>query len=267
MSQSSGAATSGSAAQAQSQIQSALMQQTNLSAVTVSAASDNSNAIQLSGSVSSEADRDQAKRIAQSVAPNVNIVDHIQVTGAPSGPSGAVGAATGAGVGAGVGAATSGSQTSTGSSTTGSSASGMPQSDQPPSASSQAGQTGSSTAGSTSQGGYGQSTTGGQTNPSTSSGAATQGGLATGGQTVGGSDLQSQIQTALKNESTLANSTINVNVSDTQIELTGTVPTGKEKQTAKRIAQSYAGDRKVVDHITVTGKGNASDTTTAQPPK
>ena len=40
-----------------------------------------------------------------------------------------------------------------------------------------------------------------------------------------------------------------------KIELSGTVATGKARQTAKRIAESYAGNRKVVDHITVSGKG------------
>ena len=44
-------------------------------------------------------------------------------------------------------------------------------------------------------------------------------------------------------------------VTDDAIDLSGTVATGKEKQTAKRIAQSYAGNRKVKDHITVSGKG------------
>jgi osmotically-inducible protein OsmY len=42
-----------------------------------------------------------------------------------------------------------------------------------------------------------------------------------------------------------------VNVTDTTVELTGTAATSKDKQTAKRIAQSYAGNRRLVDHITV----------------
>jgi hypothetical protein len=71
--------------------------------------------------------------------------------------------------------------------------------------------------------------------------------------------LQSQIQGAIQNEPTLSGSNVNVNVTDTNIELSGTVPTGKEKQTAKRIAQSYAGNRKVVDRLTVTGRGNGAN--------
>ena len=67
--------------------------------------------------------------------------------------------------------------------------------------------------------------------------------------------MQTQIQDAFNSDNTLATSNINVNVTDSSIELSGTVPTGKEKQTAKRIAQSYAGNRKVVDHLTVTGRG------------
>jgi osmotically-inducible protein OsmY len=44
--------------------------------------------------------------------------------------------------------------------------------------------------------------------------------------------------------------------------LSGSVATGKEKQTAKRIAQSFAGNRRVEDKITVTGQGSNS----ANPP-
>jgi osmotically-inducible protein OsmY len=86
-----------------------------------------------------------------------------------------------------------------------------------------------------------------------------------GAQTSAGSSddqLQQQIQAALKNEPTLANDNINVSISASSIELSGTAATGKEKQTAKRIAESYAGNRKVVDHITVggasSGMGNMS---------
>jgi osmotically-inducible protein OsmY len=70
--------------------------------------------------------------------------------------------------------------------------------------------------------------------------------------------LQSTIQEKLKNEPMLSSSSVNVNVNDSTIELSGSVATGKEKQTAERIAQSYAGNRKVVDRITVTGNGNAA---------
>ena len=76
--------------------------------------------------------------------------------------------------------------------------------------------------------------------------------------------LQSTIQDKLKSEPLLSSSSVNVNVTDSTIALSGTVSTGKEKQTAERIAQSYAGNRKVVDRITVTGNGNASSSGSGQ---
>jgi len=51
-----------------------------------------------------------------------------------------------------------------------------------------------------------------------------------------------------------------VTVTDTAIELTGTCPTSKEKQATRRIAQSFASNRKVSDHIKVAGKGAGTST-------
>lgn len=76
---------------------------------------------------------------------------------------------------------------------------------------------------------------------------------AQGANTASTGDLQAQIQNALKNEPTLANDNINVSVTDNEIDLSGTVANGKAKLTAKRIAQSYAGNRKVKEHLTVSG--------------
>jgi len=70
--------------------------------------------------------------------------------------------------------------------------------------------------------------------------------------------LQSQIQNALQNEPTLRNNSLSVNVTDNTIELGGAVQNGKEKQTAHRIASSFAGNRRVKDRITVGGRGTAS---------
>jgi len=79
----------------------------------------------------------------------------------------------------------------------------------------------------------------------------------TAGTTVAaGGELKGQIEAAFKNEPTLTGTNVIVNVTETTIELSGTVPSGKERQTAKRIAQSYAGNRRVEDRITVTGQGN-----------
>lgn len=76
---------------------------------------------------------------------------------------------------------------------------------------------------------------------------------AQGANTTSTGDLQAQIQNALKNEPTLTNDNINVSVTDNEIDLSGTVANGKAKLTAKRIAQSYAGNRKVKEHLTVSG--------------
>jgi hypothetical protein len=70
--------------------------------------------------------------------------------------------------------------------------------------------------------------------------------------------LQGQIQNALQNEPTLHNDNISVNVTDSTIELGGNVQTSKEKQTARRIASSFAGNLRVRDRVTVAGKGSPS---------
>jgi osmotically-inducible protein OsmY len=66
--------------------------------------------------------------------------------------------------------------------------------------------------------------------------------------------LRSQIDSALKSDPTLSSSQLSVDVNYSQITLSGTVPSGKEKLTAVRIAQSYAGNRKVNDKVTVGKK-------------
>jgi hypothetical protein len=70
------------------------------------------------------------------------------------------------------------------------------------------------------------------------------------------SDLESQIQNALSKEPTLSGDSTHVTVSGDTIELAGNVTTGKEKITATRIVQSYAGSKKVVNHLTVGGGGS-----------
>lgn len=70
--------------------------------------------------------------------------------------------------------------------------------------------------------------------------------------------LQQQIQTALKNDPTLANDNVSVTMAADSITLTGEVASGKEKKTAQRIAESFAGNRKVKNEITVSGKGAGS---------
>jgi hypothetical protein len=67
--------------------------------------------------------------------------------------------------------------------------------------------------------------------------------------------VRSDIQTAFRNEPTLTSSNVSVNVTDDSIELNGTAPSAKDRDEAKRIAQSFAGNRRVVDNIKVGGSG------------
>lgn len=73
---------SGSLSQAQSQIQEALTKQMPSSNVTVSTTSDNQ--LQLSGSVSAQADKQRAEDIAKSAAPGQTVVNNIKVSGSSS---------------------------------------------------------------------------------------------------------------------------------------------------------------------------------------
>jgi osmotically-inducible protein OsmY len=76
------------------------------------------------------------------------------------------------------------------------------------------------------------------------------------GTSMSSSDLKTQIDSAIHNEPTLANSNLIVNVTDDSIEISGLVPSSRDRETALRIARSYAGNRRVVDRL----KANASTT-------
>jgi osmotically-inducible protein OsmY len=67
-------------------------------------------------------------------------------------------------------------------------------------------------------------------------------------------ELEGQIQNALSKEPTLTGDSAHVTVSGDTIELAGTVGTNKEKITATRIVQSYAGSKRLVNRLTI-GKG------------
>lgn len=69
-----------------------------------------------------------------------------------------------------------------------------------------------------------------------------------------GNDRQSQIMTAFSNRAEFSN--VNVNVRNDRIDLTGTVPTGRDRNEAVRIAQQYANGLRVNDHLKVSGRGN-----------
>ena len=66
------------------------------------------------------------------------------------------------------------------------------------------------------------------------------------------SEYQSQLENALQKQPALSG--VHVNFTDTTVELTGAVPTNNDKHQARMMAQDYANGRKVVDHITVSGK-------------
>lgn len=82
---------------------------------------------------------------------------------------------------------------------------------------------------------------------------------------VSNSDLQTQIQNALTKEPTLSADSLQANVTDQSIQLSGNVENAREKQTALRIVQSYAANKKVVSHITV-GSRNTSPSQTDRAP-
>ena len=63
--------------------------------------------------------------------------------------------------------------------------------------------------------------------------------------------LENQIQAALGKDPTLIHDSVRVAVSEDAVELTGNVATSRERLTATRIAQSYAGSKRVVSRITV----------------
>jgi len=69
--------------------------------------------------------------------------------------------------------------------------------------------------------------------------------------------LRGEIQNTLRNEPSLAGSRLEVNVNDSQIELSGSVPTAREKETARRIARSYGNNRRVIDSKVDVQSGGA----------
>ena len=109
------------------------------------------------------------------------------------------------------------------------------------------------------------------TSPSTTGGVAGAAGASTaqtpdaqnpgsGVSAMSDSDLQSQIQNALSKEPTLSGDSAHANVNGDTIVLAGTVGTNKEKITATRIVQSYAGSKKLENKLTISGRSEKSPT-------
>jgi|HubBroStandDraft_6_1064221.scaffolds.fasta_scaffold944422_2 hypothetical protein len=63
----------------------------------------------------------------------------------------------------------------------------------------------------------------------------------------------------MRNEPTLTDSHVVVDVTKAEIELSGTVGSSKDRQTAERIAAPFDANRKLNDKLVVTGHGH-SDT-------
>jgi osmotically-inducible protein OsmY len=71
--------------------------------------------------------------------------------------------------------------------------------------------------------------------------------------------VQSDIESALQKDPTLASSNVNVQVSDKGVELSGTVPTQDAKDAAEQIAKTHSGGLPVKNNIKVSkGPGGSS---------
>jgi hypothetical protein len=64
-------------------------------------------------------------------------------------------------------------------------------------------------------------------------------------------EIHQRIQQSLNSEPMLRNSNVGVHVDENSVILTGTVDSEQQHDLALLIAQSYAGDRKIVDQIKV----------------
>jgi hypothetical protein len=73
-------------------------------------------------------------------------------------------------------------------------------------------------------------------------------------QDLSDSEVEQQIQKKLSREPALASTEIGVKIDAKSVTLTGSVDTERQRDLALRIAQSYAGQRKVVDKIKIQGQ-------------
>jgi hypothetical protein len=70
-------------------------------------------------------------------------------------------------------------------------------------------------------------------------------------QTMSSERVEQQITQRLSSEPALAKSNVDAKVDENSVVLTGTLDTETQHDLAVRIAQSYAGDRKIVDKIKI----------------
>ena len=78
---------------------------------------------------------------------------------------------------------------------------------------------------------------------------------------INSDQVKSDIQSAYKNDPDLNNANINVVVTEQAVQLSGSVPNSRDKDMARRIAESFSGNRNVVDGLTVAGGGAGSSAT------
>ena len=218
----SGAVSTTTLPKAQADIQSALRRQLPASADSVSVSVTDDRRIQLSGTVTSETEKNQIEQVARSAAPDLGIVNNLKVANAPSSP-------------------------------TAMPPTGIPPNAQPqprPDTGTEKGTSrqpvppvGSSFMAQYPSGSQNPAGTGGQTSQAASTNPA---------------DAQGNIQKALQQDPSLSNANITVTVNGDRVELTGTVANKEQKKTAKHIAESNAGSMKVVDHLKVEGSADNS---------
>jgi hypothetical protein len=73
-------------------------------------------------------------------------------------------------------------------------------------------------------------------------------------QGLSAAEVEQQIQNKLNSEPALENVKVGVKTNAKSVTLTGLVDTERQHDLALRIAESYAGDRKIVDKIKIRGQ-------------
>src|SRR6266850_1059938 len=68
------------------------------------------------------------------------------------------------------------------------------------------------------------------------------------------SEVQQQIQNKLSSEPMLKNNQLSAEVTDDEVVVSGTTDSQAERDVALRIAESYAGERPVVNKVEIKGK-------------
>ncbi len=275
----------------QRQIHDQLASNPNLQNVQVSV---NNGKATLSGTVASKSDRKEARKLAKSIQGVKKVKDELTVssesaaTKANPGGSGSMSENAGAASSStattpeasGSAAQEQNEQTGSTSATTPNSTSSNPMNEQPPQSSSSSMSSSSSTSSTTPEESNSNSQWGSQSsqaqteNPNAASGTNPQStaeqsgssnavgapsGMGSSQSSASSDQVRNDIQTAFRNEPTLTSSNIAVNVTDDSVELSGTVPSSADRDEAKRIAESYAGSRRVVDNIRVASGTGTPD--------